>query len=254
MIKILYAYPELLNIFGAAGDVDVLAAYIKACGEEVQLDRIEVGDAVSLSDYDMLYFGAGTEDRTIIALKDIKHYEGQLKDYINAGGNVLMIGTASMLVYSDIVNTDGSRYEGLGIVSGTARIYQKKDYSDVIGSCSLCETPIMGAINSSVVVDCVKSAVADENVKAFITLDFDSNSYYKNTASETEALGHEGYVYKNCIGTEVFGPVFARNPEFLAAFCKDRFNIELKGEEPTWLKEARLGYEYAINLMKSSVK
>lgn len=233
MIRILHVYPNLLNIFGGAGDMNVLKKYLDECGAEYEMDAVEVDDDIDFSGYDFVYFGAGTEDRTLVALNDIMKHSDDLHRYINSGGCCLMIGSSEMLAVENITDADGKVHNALGIINGIATIYQRKNYSDLFGICPVSQTPVLAASNSS-------TEYSDVTADPFLVLSYDSNTNFK---------GKEGFVYKNCYGTEAFGPLFARNPQFLKDFCRKHFNVSLNGADPQWIEEAYKGYDFAVHMI-----
>lgn len=234
MIKILHMYPNLLNTFGGAGDIKVLTRYLMDQGQDFIVDTMETGDDVKLVQYNLIYVGAGTEDKTIVALDDITRYKEDLKTLVDLNANILMVGSASLMAYDKLIGIDGYDNDGLGLVKGEVKLSQRKNYSDIYGITSICDTGILGAVFTS-------AEISDNNNQAFIDIKHDSNTLYS---------GHEGFKINNCFGTEIVGPLFARNPEFLKQFCSNLLGVEPVGDDPLWLQEAFKGYNHALIMMK----
>ena len=79
MIRMLYLYHDLMNLYGDNGNVRVLERYLKDQGEQVRVDRKSLQDEFDISQYDFIYCGRGTEKNRNAALADLKKHENELK-------------------------------------------------------------------------------------------------------------------------------------------------------------------------------
>ena len=243
MIKIIHLYPDLMNLYGGSADMDVLRLYLEACGQKVEITHAEVGDRIDVAWADLVYIGAGTEHKMLAAASDLERCRDDIRAYVEAGGNLLLTGNASVLACEKIKDLEGKEHKGLGLIGGHAEIGDYRHYSDVIGwineKLGLClgddkSLRIIGATNSS--------HVAEFEAEPFLSrLDVDSNAYIGET---------EGFIYKNVIGTQVAAPLLARNPQFLREYAERIAGEKLQAPEIRWLEEAELGYDYASGMME----
>ena len=67
-VKILYLYPDLMNLYGSSGNIRCLERHIKEAGAEVEVVRASVGEELNFEDVDFVYMGAGTEKSRLRAL------------------------------------------------------------------------------------------------------------------------------------------------------------------------------------------
>ena len=62
-MKILYLYPDLMNLYGESGNLCALERRLADQGEDVSVDRKAPGEALEIAAYDWIYMGAGTSGR-----------------------------------------------------------------------------------------------------------------------------------------------------------------------------------------------
>lgn len=223
MIKIVHAYPNLMNILGGAADVLAIERLLKDAGEEVEVYSFETGENPGLEDADLFYCGAGTEDRMKIACKDAKRYADEFAAYAQRGGHALLMGTGMALAGK----------EGIGYADVSLKPQDFRHYSDIIEISEITGDRIVGAFNSS----CTKTI----NEKPFARVEFDSNSHLG---------GSDGFVKNNIVGSENTAPLLARNPIFLKHFAERVLGRELPENKETWYREAVIGYENAFKMLE----
>ena len=65
-VKILHIYPDLMSLYGSYANLSVLRRYLEALGCTVTVDALRPGETpASLTGYDFLFLGAGTERAVI---------------------------------------------------------------------------------------------------------------------------------------------------------------------------------------------
>ena len=105
-IKILYLYPDLMNLYGSSGNIRCLERHIVAAGGEVEVARATVGDEIDFSDVDFVYMGAGTEKSRLRALADFLPHKEKFKNYLDDGGLALFCGTSFEILGKKIKNVN----------------------------------------------------------------------------------------------------------------------------------------------------
>ncbi|MBQ1307075.1 MAG: hypothetical protein IIY56_02865 [Erysipelotrichaceae bacterium] len=193
-MKILHLYPNLMNLYGDYANVTLLCRHLKDQGIPVVIDRKEVEDTINLMQYDFIYMGSGTEEKQLVALKDLIRYQQYLSLYFESGKTALFTGNAMELLGTSI---DGNK--ALGILDFTVETQEKRYTGDVIvKNSSIGE--VVGFINKSTLIH------GGEEYRLF-DYEFKEASLADNS--------YEGYHYKNLYGTHIIGPVLVKNPEFM---------------------------------------
>ena len=80
-IKILYLYPDMLELYGDYGNIQVLKYRIEARGYKAIIDRYSIGDnAPNFNDYDIVFAGGGADNEQSILADDLVKYKDNIKE------------------------------------------------------------------------------------------------------------------------------------------------------------------------------
>ena len=199
MIRILYLYPDLMNLYGDYGNIAVLERHLNDQGLKVDIDRANPGDDIDFDRYDFIYMGSGTERNQKIALNDLYRYKNDLKIYIEEERPLLFTGNAMELLGKKINDQDG-----LGIIDFSVEEKEKRYTGDVIVRNDEIGEAV-GFINKSSIIS------GGEKMGLFRYVFTDSNLIDNS---------YEGYRYKNAFGTHIIGPILAKNPSFMELIVK----------------------------------
>ena len=231
-MRLLHLYHDIMNLYGDYANVSAVKRMLEKSGEEVTVDKLSLSDEASLSDYDFIFIGSGTEKNQKVVLKDIVKYKDALKDYIESGKVLLMTGNSFELLGDLITDGQGKEHRGLGYFKyETIEKSGVRMTSDIICTASFLDRPLVGFINKS-------SVIFGINDTLFHTQFGIGNSDDDKT---------EGIRYKNYFGTHLTGPVLMKNPHFLTYIT-----ALILGREP---ETAHLTYEqngYETTLRKLS--
>ena len=203
-------YPNLLNLHGERGSVQLLTEVGQQLGVDVRIARIEdFDDPVTFADYDLLMFLPGEISlfpHLIPALQD-------LGDFVEKGGYVLALGTTGLMFGKSIFREDGGELQGLGLLDMTAKERQFVYGNDLHFRINGSDMELAGSQIQMADVD------AAEPLGTTIYGMGNNNS------------GAEGARYKNLIYTNCLGPLFVKNPWFAESILKDI--LKNKGVEIT---------------------
>ena len=94
-MKILYLYPDLMNLYGESGNLCALERRLADQGEDVSVDRKAPGEALEIAAYDWIYMGAGTERSQKAALEHLRPCAGALREAMDAGKHAHFTGDAA---------------------------------------------------------------------------------------------------------------------------------------------------------------
>ena len=96
-ITILYLYYDILNLYGESGNVKALKKYLESLQVDVHIKFSTLNDEINLKDVDMIYIGMGSDNNQLLALKHLKKYKKEIKEFILNGKFVLATGNAMEL-------------------------------------------------------------------------------------------------------------------------------------------------------------
>ena len=220
--KILYLYPELLDLYGDSGNIEVLKYRLEKRGIKCQVDTYSIlEDKPNFSDYNLIFMGGGADREQSILSDDLVRYKDDIIAAIKNGVFVLLICGGFQLFGKYYKDADGNVIDGLGIF----------DYYTVSG----------GKRNRNIGNIIIESNIDGELYKVIgfenhggITYDI-SNSFgkilYKNP---NNTYDFEGFMLENVIGTYLHGPLLSKNPKLadyiisVGLRCKNKKEIELE--------------------------
>lgn len=233
MIRILHAYPDLLNLYGGDADLRLLTAYLRDVGEEVAVEPLLADKIV---DADLIYFGAGTENKMLAAARKLMSMRDALLAYHDAGKQLIFVGSSAALPMQTILGLDGKETPGLGLLQGRAVMHEKRIYTELLAHQPFSDHLFVGAYNSSINIQ------TDE--PAFLHIRFDSE----------KKVGELEGVYKNgLLATQVAAPLLVRNPGILDYYADTLSGKELPDPQAAWYRQAWMGYVCAADILKNAM-
>jgi hypothetical protein len=189
-----------MNLYGDYANLVSLKKLLLFNGEDVQIERLSIGDDIRPADYDFIYMGSGTEKNLKVVLGDMKRYADELKDYIDSGKAALFTGNSFEALGGSIVDCRGEVFEGLGFFSFTVTEQNKKRIvGDVILECDFLSTPAVGFINKC-------SEIKGINDPMFRV---------KMGPGNADGDKGEGVRINNTFCTHLTGPAMVKNPHLL---------------------------------------
>lgn len=222
-IKILHLFPKLLSLYGEYGNIAVLRRTLEENGCAVTVETYENGD-LTLDGFDFIYVGAGTEDNLLEAIRRLMPYKEAIAASIESGKLWLATGNA-MTLFGQAVERYETTSEALGTFDYDTHIFDSKRYLGDV----LTEDGFVGFINTS----CLYGGITTP------LLQLKLNPQLGND----KASASDGIRYQNFYGTQLIGPVLAKNPHFLAHICG-----ELTGSDITIPSDFYASKAYAIAL------
>lgn len=219
--KILYLYPDLLDLYGDSGNIEVLKYRLEKRGINCQVDTYSIlEDKPNFSDYNLIFMGGGADREQSILSDDLVRYKDDIIKAIDDGVFVLLICGGYQLFGKYYKDADGEVIDGLGIF----------DYYTISG----------GKRNRNIGNIIIESIIDGEPYKIIgfenhggITYDV-SNSFgkilYKNP---NNTYDNEGFMLDNVIGTYLHGPLLSKNPKLAdyiirVGLMKDKKKVSLE--------------------------
>ena len=237
MIRIAHAYDNLLNLYGSHGNIMVLERYLNEAGYETKVSSFTTGQYMDISQYDLVYFGAGTERNMILSLLDFRRYFSELKEYLEDGRKLLVTGNSMAIFGNSITDINGKTYEGAELIDITTTIHTKRTYSELVMTSNLLEQPVIGNINSSV-------DITVKNETPMFTV-------IKETSGRRRT---EGVQQEQIFATEVSGPLLVRNPFLLHKYAELLVEKEIWESQESWFSIATAGYTASLAALKRELK
>lgn len=198
-MRLLYLYPDLMNLYGDSGNLRVLERRLADQGEKADIYCAAPGDRLSFEGYDFLYMGSGTERSQKAALAALRPYAGVLMEAMEGGVHALFTGNSASLLGREIVDAEGKSCSGLGLLDFVSREQRNARYTgDAIFRHPDLPDALVGFVNKC------------EDWEGDVPPLFQAVMGRGNRADTVD----EGFWQKNFLGTHLIGPVLAKNPHF----------------------------------------
>lgn len=217
--KIAWMYPDLLELYGDSGNINILKFRCEQLGLDIKIDKFTVGDHLVATEYDMVFLGGGSDREQSIFYNDLISRRDTLIKAIEEDVVFLIICGGFQLFGQYYKDANGNTIDGIGAFNYYTET--KKD-----------QERITGYIATEVDLDGEKTKIVgfeNHSGQTYGVL----NSFgkvLKGTGNNKEEL-LEGIRYKNLIGTYMHGPLLSRNPEltdYLIKMMARRKNYEVK--------------------------
>ena len=218
-LKILYLYPDMLELYGDYGNIQVLKYRIESRGYKAIIDRYSIGDAApNFNDYDIVFAGGGADNEQSILANDLIKYKDNIKEAVNNGVFFLLICGAYQLFGKYYKGVEGNIIPGLEVF----------DYYTVANPDrkKRCIGNIVIDANLSSSNDIIKTKVIGFENHGGQTFDI-SASFGNVLFGNGNKFGdsEEGFFKDNVIATYLHGPLLSKNPElcdYIIKYCLDR--------------------------------
>ena len=197
--KILYLYPDLLDLYGDSGNIEVLKYRLKKRKIKCIVDTYSILDEKpNFSEYNLIFMGGGADKEQHILSNDLVKYKKDLIEAIKSGTFVLLICGGYQLFGKYYKDAQGNTIKGLGIF----------DYYTIASPKKRC---IGNIIINTKINNTYTKIIGFENhggITYNVSYPF-GKILYKNKNNKSK---FEGFMEKNVIGTYLHGPLLSKNP------------------------------------------
>ena len=225
-IKILYLYPDMLELYGDYGNIQVLKYRIESRGYKAIIDRYSIGDgAPNFNDYDIVFAGGGADNEQSILAEDLVKYKENIKEAVNNGVFFLLICGAYQLFGKYYKGVEGNIIPGLEVfdyytVANPDR--KKRCIGNIVIDANLRSSNNDTDSSESN----TKTKVIGFENHGGQTFDI-SNSFGNVLFGNGNKFGdsEEGFIENNIIATYLHGPLLSKNPvlcDYIIKYCLDR--------------------------------
>lgn len=214
-LKILYLYPDILELYGDFGNIQVLRYRLEQRGFKAIIEPYSIGDtAPNFKDYDLVFAGGGADQEQGILAQDLVQYKDSIKETVDSGVFFLLICGAYQLFGKYYKGVEGNIIPGLEIFDYyTEAIHDRKKrcIGNIVIEAELNnkKTKIIGFENHG--------GQTFDITTPFGNVLFGNGNKFGDT--------QEGFFMDNVIATYLHGPLLSKNPEltdYIIKYCLDR--------------------------------
>lgn len=192
--KIAHLFYDLLNMYGENGNVRALVKKLEEQGIKVRVDFLSLEDDIKFNNYDLIYFGSGSDENLLLAANYLKKYKDKIIKAINDKKYFIVTGNGLEVIAN--LNVLDFKIKQIPFQIIGEQVYESK----------LIKHKIIGFQNRhSIIEEC-----HEENLFSVIS----------GTGWSIKGK-YEGIKKNNFYGTYLLGPLLIRNPYFLEYLVKD---------------------------------
>lgn len=249
-IKILYLYPDMLELYGDYGNIQVLKYRMEKRGIEVQIDRYSIDDAApDFKSYDIVFAGGGADKEQGILADDLVKYSENIKEAVQNGVFFLLICGAYQLFGKYYKGVEGDVIPGLGIFDYYTEAIEdrkKRCIGNIVIEVDLNldkKIKVIGFENHGGQTYGIGQSSNDDETsnRAF------NRAFGKVLFGNGNKFGdkEEGFFRNNIIATYLHGPLLSKNPEvadYIIKYCLERKyqeKLELEKLDDSFENECR---------------
>lgn len=230
-IKILYLYPDILDLYGDIGNIKVLEYRMKKRGINVVIDTYSIGDSdPNFDSYDIVFSGGGADNEQRILSDDLIKYKDSIRKAIMDKVFFLLICGSYQLFGKYYKGVDGNVIPGLEIFD-----YYTEANSDRGKRC-------IGNIVIEAELDGKKEKIIGFENHGGQTFNVDKcfgNVLFGNGNKFSDS--EEGYFNDNVIATYLHGPLLSKNPQLADFIIKKA--LERKYNQEVFLEDLDDSFE-----------
>lgn len=214
-IKLLYLYPDMLELYGDYGNIQVLKYRCEKRNINLIIDKYSIGmDDPNFKDYDIVFAGGGADNEQSILSDDLIKYKKNIKEAVENGTFFLLICGAYQLFGRYYKGVEGDIIPGLEIFDYYTEALadrKKRCIGNIITEASINgeKTKVIGFENHGGQTFNVPSPFGK-------VLLGNGNRFEDN---------EEGFFIENVIATYLHGPLLSKNPkiaDYIIKYCLER--------------------------------
>ena len=224
-IKILYLYPDMLNLYGDRGNIQALKYRAEKRGITVQIDHHYLGgETPDFCSYDIVFSGGGADKEQALVAVDMMQYKEEIKNPLEQSELLLLVSRSYHLYGKYYNGEEGDIIPGLEIFDVYTEAIQdrsKRCIGNVVVQTELNgkQTKVIGYENHGGQTKDVVSPFGK-------VLKGQGNMF-----GATE----EGFMIKNVIATYIHGTLLSKNPDITDYMIQ--YALERKYEEKIELEQ-----------------
>lgn len=206
-VVIAHILPDLLNLYGDGGSVNILEKRLKWRGIPVEVRKIEYGEPIKFDDVDLVFLGGGPDREQKLATEELFKVKDEFERYIAEDGPLLAIcGGYQILGRTWLLGDE--EVAGLGVLGMETRrpgTSANRLVNNIALKSEIAELPVIGYENHA------GRTYLDEGVSPFGKVISHKGS--GNTDGVRGSAKADGVLSGNIIGTYLHGTLLSKNPE-----------------------------------------
>lgn len=234
-LKLLYLYPDMLELYGDYGNIQILKYRMEKRGIALIVDRYSIGDEEpDFSSYDIVFAGGGADNEQTILSEDLIKYKDNIRKAIDSGTFFLLICGAYQLFGKYYKGVEGNVIPGLEVFD-----YYTEAEPDRKKRC-------IGNIVIDVNIGNIQTKVIgfeNHGGQTYNVANPFGKVVYGNGNKFEDSI--EGFMKENVIATYLHGPLLSKNPviaDHIISYCLERkYNekVELEKLDDTFEEKCR---------------
>ena len=239
-LRIVYLYPDALNLYGDGGNVIVLAQRCAWRGIPARVDEVRMGQELDLSDADIVMMGGGADRDQLAVAHELLAQKEKMSAYVEGGGALLAIcGSYQLLGRSYYMGDE--KVEGLAVIGAETVRGQGRMIGNVAVKAPFGSAPFVGFENHGgrTILDAVETPLGVSVVPGTGNNDTD---------------GHEGIIHNGVIGTYLHGPGLSKNPELADWLIERALQRRGMADARALLPLAKLDDAYEVAAHDAAIK
>lgn len=203
-IKILFLYPDMLELYGDYGNIQVLKYRMEKRNIKCIIDKYSIGDEKpNFCDYDIIFAGGGADNEQSILAEDLVQYKNEIKKAVQEGVFFLLICGAYQLFGKYYKGVEGNIIPGLDIFpyyTEAVEDRKKRCIGNIVLEVELAKgkpTKVIGFENHG--------GQTYQSTSTFGKVLYGNGNKFGDEK--------EGFFLGNVIATYLHGPLLSKNPE-----------------------------------------
>lgn len=198
-LRVVYLYPDALNLYGDGGNAMIIKSRCAWRGIPVTVDEVTMGQELNLESADIVLMGGGADRDQLAVAHELASRREEIARYVESDGTLLAIcGSYQLLGHSYYMGD--TRIEGLGVLDIETTRGEGRLIGNVAVTTELCDDPLVGFENHGGRTHLGPNAAPL------------GDSVVPGTGNNG-GDGHEGVLYRGVVGTYLHGPVLSKNPQ-----------------------------------------
>lgn len=198
-LRVVYLYPDALNLYGDGGNAMIIKSRCAWRGIPVTVDEVTMGQELNLESADIVLMGGGADRDQLAVAHELASRREEIARYVESDGTLLAIcGSYQLLGHSYYMGD--TRIEGLGVLDIETTRGEGRLIGNVAVTTELCDDPLVGFENHGGRTHLGPNAAPL------------GDSVVPGTGNNG-GDGHEGVLYRGVVGTYLHGPALSKNPQ-----------------------------------------
>ena len=198
-LRVVYLYPDALNLYGDGGNAMIIKSRCAWRGIPVTVDEVTMGQELNLESADIVLMGGGADRDQLAVAHELASRREEIARYVESDGTLLAIcGSYQLLGHSYYMGD--TRIEGLGVLDIETTRGEGRLIGNVAVTTELCDDPLVGFENHGGRTHLGPNAAPL------------GDSVVHGTGNNG-GDGHEGVLYRGVVGTYLHGPALSKNPQ-----------------------------------------